>query len=89
MREDHILPALLRLLRVPALWCTRARERRQLAELEDHSLADIGVTRDAALREARRPPWSGSQTRLHNDRRTLSVVAEADLFYMLKQADSA
>ncbi|MEM9044861.1 MAG: DUF1127 domain-containing protein [Pseudomonadota bacterium] len=32
-------------------------ERRQLEQLTDHELADIGLDRKAALREARRPFW--------------------------------
>lgn len=34
-----------------------ARERRALAALNDRELRDIGVTRDAAAREAARPYW--------------------------------
>jgi len=34
-----------------------ARQRRHLAELDDAILRDIGLTRDQALREARRPRW--------------------------------
>lgn len=34
-----------------------AQTRRQLAELEDHMLSDIGVSRVDALRESRRAPW--------------------------------
>ncbi|MDF0599874.1 DUF1127 domain-containing protein [Psychromarinibacter sp. C21-152] len=33
------------------------RQRRTLAQLDDHLLQDIGVTRDAALRESQRPIW--------------------------------
>ncbi|MFQ3787897.1 DUF1127 domain-containing protein [Halomonas sp. A29] len=33
------------------------RERTQLHELNDHLLRDIGVTRQQATREARRPFW--------------------------------
>ena len=33
------------------------RERRRLAELPDHILNDIGVTRDQATAEARREIW--------------------------------
>ena len=39
-------------------WLQRAAQRRALAELDDHRLWDIGVTRRAAAREARRPFWS-------------------------------
>jgi uncharacterized protein YjiS (DUF1127 family) len=44
-----------------ALWPARASQRRQLLELieaEDrHLLADMGLTREAALAEAHRPFW--------------------------------
>jgi uncharacterized protein YjiS (DUF1127 family) len=35
----------------------RACQRRRLRELDDRLLADIGVGREAALREARKPFW--------------------------------
>ena len=38
-------------------WLRRAAQRRALAALDDHRLRDIGVTREAAAREARRPFW--------------------------------
>ncbi len=34
-----------------------ARQRRELAALDDRMLRDIGVTRDHAERESRRPFW--------------------------------
>lgn len=34
-----------------------ARQRRQLATLDDHQLRDIGITRQQAQTEARRPFW--------------------------------
>ncbi len=34
-----------------------ARQRRALAELDSKALNDIGLTREAALREAERPIW--------------------------------
>jgi uncharacterized protein YjiS (DUF1127 family) len=42
------------------LWIARRRGRRHLAELaqwSDHLLKDIGVSRDATLREAAKPFW--------------------------------
>ena len=42
------------------LWCERSRQRRHLAELaewSDHLLQDIGVSRDAARREAAKAFW--------------------------------
>ncbi len=32
-------------------------QRRELASLDDRALSDIGLSRDAALKEARRPVW--------------------------------
>lgn len=38
-------------------WLALARQRRLLATLDADRLDDIGLTRDEALREARRPFW--------------------------------
>ncbi len=38
-------------------WRQVTRERRRLLELDDRTLADIGLTRDEAHREAARPFW--------------------------------
>jgi uncharacterized protein YjiS (DUF1127 family) len=38
-------------------WLARGRQRRQLAELEDHRLQDVGITREEALAEAGKPFW--------------------------------
>ncbi|MFD1696684.1 DUF1127 domain-containing protein [Roseibium aestuarii] len=40
------------------LWWRVGHTRRQLAMLSDEALADIGLTRDAALEEAMRPFWN-------------------------------
>ena len=40
-----------------ALWFGRARQRRDLAELDAHLLEDIGVTPGEARREAAKPFW--------------------------------
>lgn len=40
-----------------ASWHGRYRQRLDLAELDDHLLADIGVTRQEAGRESARPFW--------------------------------
>lgn len=42
--------------RLIAAWAL-ARQRRRLAALEAHLLDDIGLTRQDALRESRRPAW--------------------------------
>jgi uncharacterized protein YjiS (DUF1127 family) len=42
------------------LWCARSRQRRALSDLSDcnsHLLADIGITPDAAAREAAKWFW--------------------------------
>lgn len=38
-------------------WLELRRERKALADLDDYLLDDIGVTRNEALREARKPFW--------------------------------
>lgn len=39
------------------VWLERARQRRQLRELSDHMLRDIGVTRADAWAESEKPFW--------------------------------
>jgi uncharacterized protein YjiS (DUF1127 family) len=47
----------LRFLRWCA-WCSeRSRQRQALAELDDHFLKDVGVTRQQAIAEAAKPFW--------------------------------
>lgn len=38
-------------------WWQRAQQRRQLAEMEDWQLRDLGISREMADREAARPFW--------------------------------
>jgi uncharacterized protein YjiS (DUF1127 family) len=45
------------LLDVVACWHDRWVQRRELEELNDHQLADIGISRCDALREANKPFW--------------------------------
>ena len=66
MHGDRLREHITRFLAALKLWASRGRERRRLQDLEDHLLDDIGVARDAALREAQRPPWSGSRVRSHD-----------------------
>jgi len=40
-----------------ARWKARRAGRLALLELDDHLLADIGVTREQMLRETRKPFW--------------------------------
>lgn len=55
----HDAPAALldRLLGTVIAWDSRARERAQLAEMDDARLDDIGLTRERALAEAAKPFW--------------------------------
>ena len=46
-----------RLAALLILWYQRARQRSQLAELDDHLLDDIGKTRKQAIEEAGKPFW--------------------------------
>jgi uncharacterized protein YjiS (DUF1127 family) len=39
------------------MWLERARQRRQLRELNDHMLRDIGLTRADAWAESDKPFW--------------------------------
>jgi uncharacterized protein YjiS (DUF1127 family) len=57
-------PALLRLLRTVAVWMERSRQRRALAELadaNDHLLADLGISQAEARDEAAKPFWAFSR----------------------------
>ncbi|MEP9367535.1 DUF1127 domain-containing protein [Xanthobacter sp. VNH20] len=51
---DGRLAQILGLLKV---WLRRARERRELADLDDDQMRDAGISRDAARREAEKPFW--------------------------------
>ncbi len=51
------LPRLPSLSRLLAARLGLARSRARLATLDDHLLADIGLTREKALAEADRPVW--------------------------------
>lgn len=51
-----------------ALWLSVWSERRSLARLSDAALADIGVTRESAAHEARRPAWDIDRARLGKNR---------------------
>lgn len=45
------------LWRVIALWIARRRQRQELADLDEHLLKDIGLTRAEARHEAAKPFW--------------------------------
>ena len=58
---DYPLPLLARaavqFAVIVTQWDMKHRTRKQLARLDDHMLRDIGIERDAACTEARRPFW--------------------------------
>jgi len=39
-----------------------SRQRQALGDLDDRTLEDLGITRDQAVREARRPLWDVPET---------------------------
>ncbi len=39
------------------IWAGRSQQRKALARLDDHMLADIGVSRGQALQEMNKPFW--------------------------------
>lgn len=47
------------LIAIYTTWSAKRRSRRALVRLSDEHLADIGVTRDQAMREAERILWRG------------------------------
>ena len=51
------MQALVRLADVVATWERRARERRALAEMSNHMLKDLGISRIDARRESSKPFW--------------------------------
>jgi uncharacterized protein YjiS (DUF1127 family) len=51
-------PALLtRIAEELLTWNTRSRQRYELAEMPDHALLDMGITRAQAIAEAAKPVW--------------------------------
>jgi len=48
---------LARLARLPTLWATRARNRRELSRLTAEQMRDTGLDPDLVRRESRKPFW--------------------------------
>ena len=51
------MEALMRAADLLATWEQRARERRHLAEMSDHMLKDLGISRADAQHESAKPVW--------------------------------
>jgi uncharacterized protein YjiS (DUF1127 family) len=56
-RRAAVDDSLDRAIRTIAICLQRSRTRRALAELSDHSLRDIGLSRADVLQEIRKPFW--------------------------------
>ncbi|MCZ7597921.1 MAG: DUF1127 domain-containing protein [Gammaproteobacteria bacterium] len=56
-RPASVIAALRLAARAVLAWRERAVQRRELAELPEYMLRDIGLTRDQALVEAAKPFW--------------------------------
>lgn len=57
--DESFIDVLKRARATVALWHSRARQRRALAELSAELLDDIGVSPHQAAMEARKPFWRG------------------------------
>jgi uncharacterized protein YjiS (DUF1127 family) len=56
-REKTGRHVLSRLFHTLELWLSRRQGRRELGSLDDRQLKDVGISREAVLREARKPFW--------------------------------
>lgn len=61
LSHQPFLAPLSRPLAMLRRWRQTARERRQLEEMDDRMLRDIGLAREDARREAARPFWDARQ----------------------------
>jgi uncharacterized protein YjiS (DUF1127 family) len=55
--EKTARPVLSRLFHSAELWLLRRQGRRELGSLDDGQLKDVGISREALLREAHKPFW--------------------------------
>ena len=53
-RSNGTLASLLKTL---SAWESRSRQRRKLTDMDDHLLADVGISRRQATIEAAKPFW--------------------------------
>jgi uncharacterized protein YjiS (DUF1127 family) len=56
---EVVSTAASRLFDLLLAWQTRTNDRRQLADMDSRLLADIGLSRADALKEASKPFWRG------------------------------
>lgn len=55
--EKKLQTGIINSLRLLKTWYMRAQQRRQLAQLSDYALKDIGLTRSEAYAEANKSFW--------------------------------
>ena len=55
--KDTLIRSVRRLTLKIHGWMERSRQRQALRDLDDHHLKDIGLSRAAAMTEARKPFW--------------------------------
>jgi len=54
---ERPVPCLRRVLALFHIWRQRSHDRQELAQLDERSLRDVGLTRYDVLYEARKPFW--------------------------------
>lgn len=54
---EVVKPAAIRLFELLLTWQARANDRRHLTDMDSRILADIGLSRADALKEASKPFW--------------------------------
>lgn len=54
----ELAPLLFRSIETIAVWIERRRQRRALAQLDQHLLDDVGLTREQARHELDKPFWN-------------------------------
>lgn len=55
--SSALIPCIRRVALNVRSWSERSRQRQALSNLDDHHLKDIGLSRAAAMAEARKPFW--------------------------------
>ena len=61
IKDKQLVPLNFRPLKLLELYIQRSKTRKQLLELDDAVLKDIGITRQQAWQEAKRYFWQGNR----------------------------
>lgn len=62
IKHKQAVPLFSRLVKLLEFYIQRSKTRRQLLELDEAALKDIGLTRQQAVRETKLYFWQGAQT---------------------------